>query len=432
MLKSNEFNSIYNNSKLLLDDKPWFAHQHAIEIIKKHYREREHFIHQTAFKANCNEGQKFSRAYSELYKEAFEIVAQSIGLDGVHSDINTFMSEPSPYDKVHPMISFSDLCSALKSEAEKKGDLKLRRHFFNVASNDPDMDGNAVSAAVASLDLGSKSMYEHFSNLIETVPGFKKHAIQTIAASNRELAKLHGLSEVKLTKMHVYSYSEEHICCMDTTPVFLLKQEISKNKSQIDRNYYKYSAVLKAQYLLAIADVNRLFEHSTNDEYNDAKAVLQSKIDEAKQINACDDSDSELQREFDKVIGDAKIFLQELNPPEETKLNINAPIFKPQPIKPSISVVNNDKSPEYIAIKAAQTVDMDEFDQLSQEINRLIQKSISEEKNNTMPFANRFFATPLDTIIEDTHEELMENALNKNDLIAVDQEIDGWVKSLKF
>lgn len=117
-------------------------------------------VYAEAFKERNAAGEKHQIGAKELLRTSYEMVAKRIGLDGVTPDItsNVGSSIPYPYDTIQPIVGYMDLKWALCEAAKNPEESELIRRFYDVSSDDPDVDVVCLKEAVQSLDLRALSL----------------------------------------------------------------------------------------------------------------------------------------------------------------------------------------------------------------------------------------------------------------------------------
>lgn len=182
-----EIDKRYAIQLAMLNDASLEALDHLREPTTDYYRRLDEALktyERTIAKAQQFKSQKCLEAfnlYDKAYKtangehdklffnaqmESLGLIAQAVGLDGVSSDVNSFViSSDNPFDVIQPLLTYTDLRHALMMAAKPHADTRIIEIFYDTFGE------KTLEDTVRSFDLaGNLQSYVHVCSFTSPVP----------------------------------------------------------------------------------------------------------------------------------------------------------------------------------------------------------------------------------------------------------------------
>lgn len=210
-----------------------FLEEQYATAARQSYPLQSKTLHTAAVKEHQAAQLVLSDVFKTSYVESHRILASAVGLSGVTTDVDKYVSIDTPYNMVQPLVTYCDFTHALQQDP--------RNDIFSQFIKDHNLSN----------DVG----YDAFLQWVESGNGFRTQVHETMAKYNQALARDHGWENMPLTKQHL-CHSKYGASALDQTPWGIAKNEFREIACLISKKYYEQDEALKKESKQAIANAS--------------------------------------------------------------------------------------------------------------------------------------------------------------------------------
>lgn len=207
------------------------------------YQTQNNAARNTTYQLIQSEAEKIT---PEAWRESFQIIAEATGLNGISSDIHTYLATDTIHAEIQPLLTFDDLFNELHKEAKYSNSSILIDIFYDVPPENQELKKIVLSFFTQSQEI--------FVKQIELIPELKKHLINTIIKANHHLIQSNSLDALYLCKTHVMNARTHFSKCWayETTPIFKILNKKMEVTAIASKQYYQAEKQFKEEREQAI------------------------------------------------------------------------------------------------------------------------------------------------------------------------------------